>query len=243
MEKIRLLIADYDEEFTNSMKNFLQNVSEIELIGVEHDGEIAFQRIRTLHPDVVVYDLTLPSLDGIALLQKVNELNNPPAMICCTNFYSNVAVEATRILGSAYLMYKPVKLPVLKSIIISCTQLHKKIRRMHRSMDESDDKDPLGSNRIRNFIVSMGISSRLIGCAYLTEAVRIAKNDLSLLQNLSKGLYLEVSRNMGTSAARVDRCIRNAIYTAYQNGAFEGKMDSCPSNKTFINYLMRTIDQ
>lgn len=242
MEKIRLLIVDQDAHFTDLAERFLQNYSNIELIGIEHNGQDGFRCVRTLHPDAVLFDLVLPGMDGIALLRSVNELSNPPAMICCTRFYSEVALEAMRTYGAAYVMFKPVELTALHPAIVSCTQLHQKMRRVNRDTEANGMEDQLSSGRIRNYIVSLGVPSKLIGCSYLTEAVRLARSDVSLTRNLSKGLYLEISRSMNSSPTRIERCIRNAISAAYHNGELSGKMVSCPSNKEFINYLLRTID-
>jgi len=242
MERIRLMIVDQDTRFVDLAKRFLENFPDIELIATEQNGQDGFRCIRTLHPDAVLFDLVLSGMDGIALLRNTNALSNPPAMICCTRFYSEVALEAMRTYGAAYIMFKPLELQALHPAIVSCTQLHQKMRRINRNTDIDGSGDELNSGRIRNYIVSLGVPSKLIDCSYLTEAVRMARSDISLTRNLSKGLYLEISRTMNSSPSRIERCIRNAISAAYQSGALEGKMVSCPSNKEFINYLLRTME-
>lgn len=242
MEKVKLLIADQDARFADLSKRFLQNFPDIELLGIDTNGHDALRSIRVLHPDVVLFDLVLQGIDGISLLNKVNDLINPPAMICCTRFYSDVALEALRDYGAAYVVFKPVELQSLRPAILSCARLHKKMKQIRQQGTSKEMNDQFSSNRIRNHIVSLGIPSKLIGCSYLTEAVRLAHSDLSLTRNLSKGLYLEISRSMNSSPTRIERCIRNAISAAYQSGTLESKMPSCPSNKEFINYLLRTIE-
>ena len=242
MEKIRLLIVDPDSKFADFARRFLENLPDIEIVGVESNGQEAFRCIRSLHPDAVLFDAVLPGMDGIALLRNVNELQGPPAMICCTRFYSDVTVEAMRTYGAAYIMFKPVELQALYPAISSCTKLHRKMRSLNKNLGMIGKNDHGSIIRIRNDIVSLGVPSKLIGCSYLTEAVRLAKEDISLTRNLSKGLYLEISRSMNSSPVRIERCIRNAISAAYYNGSLAEKMPSCPTNKEFINYLVRTID-
>lgn len=242
MEKIRLLIVDVDALFADLAQRFLQNFPDIEVIGIESNGQDALRCIRTLRPDAVLFDAVIPGMDGIALLRNVNELNNPPAMICCTRFYSDVTVEAMRTFGAAYIMFKPVELQALHPAITSCTKLHRKMRSINRNLGVSEQSEHCNTARIRNYIVSLGVPSKLIGCSYLTESVRLAQEDISLTRNLSKGLYLEIARSMNSSPSRIERCIRNAISAAYHSGALEGKMVSCPSNKEFINYILRTIE-
>lgn len=242
MESIKLFIIDPDVQFVDLARRFMQNFPDVEVIGTEHNGQDGLRCIRNMHPDAVLFELALPGLDGIALLRGVNELANPPAMICCTRFYSDVSLEALRTFGASYILFKPVELNAIHPAVVSCTQLHRKMRRMARSLEQADSTGTHSNAHIRNYIVSLGIPSKLIGCSYLTEAIRLAKMDLTLTRNLSKGLYLEISRNMNSTPTRIERCIRNAISVAYQNGRLEGKMISCPSNKEFINYVLRTID-
>lgn len=240
-EKLKLLIADSDMNFTESATLFLSNFPDIEILGCEANGQDALHRIRSAHPDVVLFDLVLPGLDGISLLRSVHEMRNPPIMICCTRFYSDVAMEAVRTYGAAYMLFKPVELKALHPAIVCCAEMHQKMCRMSCVPPESEPDGAQRGAQIRNYIVSLGVPSKLIGCSYLTEAVRLGQSDVALTRNLSKGLYLEISRSMNTTPTRVERCIRNAISAAYQAGGLDGKMITCPSNKEFINYVLRTI--
>lgn len=242
MEKIKLLIVDTDTRFVDQVCRFLKNFPDIQVSGCEQNGQDALRIIRNTHPDAVLFDLLLPGLDGISLLRNVSDMHNAPAMICCTRFYSDVALEAMRTFGASYLLFKPVELHALHPAIVSCAELHRKMRRLSPAVHGEQLDYTHHSVHIRNYIVSLGVPSKLIGCSYLAEAVRLAREDASLTRNLSKGLYLEISRSMNTTPSRIERCIRNAISIAFQSGGLDGKMINCPSNKEFINYILRTID-
>lgn len=241
MDKIRLLIADCDDNFTTSVRNHLADAQDIDIIDCERNGAEALRKVFATRPDAVLFDLLLPGLDGVSLLRRINEMRLAPVTICCTRFYSDVSLEAVRTFGATYLLYKPIELQILRPCILSCTQMQRKMRQMAESISDFGGNEKLERDQIHNYIVSLGIPSKLIGCSYLTEAVRLARMDVSLIRNLSKGLYLEISRNMNTTPSRVERCIRNAISIAHQSGALEGKMLTCPSNKEFINYVLRTM--
>ena len=70
--KIKVLIADDNYEFGNTLKKFLNGDEEIEVIGVAKDGEEAYDKITTLKPDVVLMDVIMPHLDGIGVLEKLS---------------------------------------------------------------------------------------------------------------------------------------------------------------------------
>lgn len=242
MDKIKLLIVDSDKRFAEMASHFMMSYADIEVIGCKYSGQDALQAIRTTHPDAVVFDAVLPELDGISLLRKVNEMHRHPAMICCTRFYSDITMEAMRIFGAAYLLFKPVELQTLHPLIVSCAQLNRKLQADTRSIDEQLQHHDERRILIQNFIVSIGIPSRLIGCTYLTEAIHLVLEDPSLLRNLSKGLYLEIARSMNSTPTRIERCIRNAISVGFQSGGLDATLSSCPSNKEFISYALRRLD-
>ena len=242
MDKIRLAIADADAQFTEQLCRFFKIYADIEIVAVEHNGQDALQQVKRLRPDVVMFDLVLPGLDGISLLRAINDLPDPPATICCTRFYSDVALEATRIYGASYLLYKPIELHTLHPVIVSCTTMHRDMKRLSSSISlENADRTRVDAH-IHNYLVSLGIPSKLIGCRYLTEGVRLARQDGTLLRNLSRGLYLEISRNMNTTPSRIERSMRNAINVAYHSGGLDRKLPHCPSNKEFLNYVLSNIE-
>lgn len=242
MERYKLLIADSDKRFSEMASHFMMNYADIEVVGCENNGQDALRKIRTAHPDVVLFDAVLPELDGISLLRHVNEAHNHPAMICCTRFYSDITMEAMRTFGAAYLLFKPIELQNLHPVIVSCAQLNRQLHADIRAMDEGLEHRQERRLLIRNSIVNLGIPSKLIGCTYLVEALRLAQEDPSLMRNLSKGLYLEIARSMNSTPTRIERCIRNAISVGFQSGGLDARLPGCPSNKEFINYALRSIN-
>jgi len=92
MDKIKVIIADSDTRFVEMVCKYMKNFADIEIVACEVNGQDALRRIRNLQPHAVLFDLILPGLDGISLLRSVCGIKNSPAMICCTRFYSDVAL-------------------------------------------------------------------------------------------------------------------------------------------------------
>lgn len=239
MDKIKLIIIDSDMEFSNRAKRILQGSEDIDIVACIADGFTGLETIKKLHPDAVIFDLVLPGLDGISLLREITASKHAPMCVCCTQFYSSVALEAARNHGASYFLFKPIDFRTLHDTIKCCCGAYRQLQQA-RTIAIEDKRS--SSLEIRNYLVSMGIPSKLIGCSYLSEALRLAMTDLSLTQNLSKGLYLEIARIMDTTPSCVERSIRNAISSAYQNGRLGEQMMTCPSNKEFINFALRNFN-
>ena len=75
-EKISVLIADDNKDFCAIINEFLRKQEDIEVVGVAHDGIEAVDMIFKLGPDVVVLDIIMPHLDGLGVLERLNEENS-----------------------------------------------------------------------------------------------------------------------------------------------------------------------
>lgn len=238
MELRRLAIVDMDERSVDNAVRYFSSCSDIEVVIRETDAQAALEKMKCTRVDVLLLDPVLRGIDGITLMREVTRMKDPPVIICCTHFYSQVMMESARRNGAAYIMFKPVDYASLYSAIIECHESSRRLRQIERATAETMVDAVQQSLHIRNFIISAGIPPKLIGCAYLTEAVRLAQQDVTLMRNLSKGLYLEIAKSMNSTPVRIERSIRTAISAAYNSGALRYKMPSCPSNKEFIDCVL-----
>jgi len=71
---IRVLIADDHEVFRRGILNTIEQIDGMMIVGEAEDGEEAIEKIQTLAPDVVLLDISMPKLDGVGTLRRVNEL-------------------------------------------------------------------------------------------------------------------------------------------------------------------------
>ena len=109
----RLMIADADSLFTAALRRALQSYPELDLVGIAADGVSALKLAKKTRPDLLLAELLLPKMDGLSLLKEVRNLQNPPMVICISNFYSLSCIEAMRRYGASYYLFKPIKLPNL----------------------------------------------------------------------------------------------------------------------------------
>jgi DNA-binding NarL/FixJ family response regulator len=68
---IRTLIVDDQNIIRKGIKVLLEDSSEIELVGFAENGETALAKIAATQPDVVLLDINLPGIDGIAVANQL----------------------------------------------------------------------------------------------------------------------------------------------------------------------------
>ena len=69
--RIRVLIVDDHAMVRRGMRDFLDLHDDLEVVGEASDGNGALEVAAALHPDVVVMDLMMPGLDGIAATAEI----------------------------------------------------------------------------------------------------------------------------------------------------------------------------
>ncbi len=102
---IRVLIADDHSVVREGLRMFLQRDPDLEVVGEAADGAEAIQQARLLRPDVVVMDLLLPVLDGMAATRAIrSELPETEVLALTSVLESASVVEAIRAGAIGYLL-------------------------------------------------------------------------------------------------------------------------------------------
>ena len=70
-DKITILLADDNAEFTSTLTGCLEKQEDMEVIGIARDGRQAYDMIKNTNPDVVLLDVIMPHLDGLGVLEKL----------------------------------------------------------------------------------------------------------------------------------------------------------------------------
>ena len=73
MKKIRILVVDDHPLARFGIKNQLKDVEDLVVVGEAEDGEVAMQKVKELHPDVVILDLFIPVLSGFEVVKLVRK--------------------------------------------------------------------------------------------------------------------------------------------------------------------------
>src|SRR3954454_15584634 len=73
-EKIKVLITDDHTLFRTGVKTSLSHYRDIEFIGEAENGMQLLNLVKFLHPDVILLDIQMPIMDGIATLPEVKKI-------------------------------------------------------------------------------------------------------------------------------------------------------------------------
>jgi DNA-binding NarL/FixJ family response regulator len=105
---IRVLIADDHPVVRQGLRTFLGVQDDIDVVGEASDGAEVVSEAEALKPDVILLDLKMPGVDGLAALRELRERGVTARVLVLTS-----AGERTRVLpvaraGAAGYLYKDV---------------------------------------------------------------------------------------------------------------------------------------
>ncbi len=76
MNQIRIVIADDHAIVRESLSHLLSSYPDIEVVGLAEDGLAAIERVRETNPDVLLLDIAMPNVDGLAAIPRIVEACN-----------------------------------------------------------------------------------------------------------------------------------------------------------------------
>ena len=105
MERIKVLIVDDHQVVRQGLRTFLELQEDIEVVGEAQDGAAALEMTGRLSPDVVLMDLVMPGMDGIAATRRIKALGGGTRVIALTSFTEDDKVfPAIQAGASGYLL-------------------------------------------------------------------------------------------------------------------------------------------
>jgi DNA-binding NarL/FixJ family response regulator len=83
---IGVLVADDERLVRGGYRMIISGAPDLEVVGEATDGLEALDLARRLRPDVVLMDVRMPRMDGIAATRRITALDSPPAVLVVTTF-------------------------------------------------------------------------------------------------------------------------------------------------------------
>ena len=248
MEKIqtkkqRLFLVDGDSEFRALLGTVLDAEEDFEVVGSAENGLEAIEKILTLKPDVVVTELILPEMDGLALIRTINDrlAANRPAIMILTAYSSPAVVRAASALSTDYFALKPFP----KAALFERIRSFRTARRSESEPLQVRDFDLV--MEITAMLHDVGVPAHIKGYQYLREAIAMAIRQPENINAITKMLYPAVAKRFKTTPSRVERAIRHAIEVAWDRGDVEeiqsifgytvSSVKGKPTNSEFIAML------
>jgi DNA-binding NarL/FixJ family response regulator len=187
-EPIRVLIVDDDPLVRSALSMFLAGAEGITIVGEAADGAEVIDTVDALEADVVLMDIRMPVMDGLAATELLRARDNAPEVIVLTTFEADdYVLRALRVGASGFLLKDTPPPEVIRAVqaVAAGTPM-----------------------------LSPAITRRLIGHVTDGEAVERRRNAQTQLSRLTtREREVAVAIAMGRSNAEIGRELYMSIAT------------------------------
>lgn len=221
--KTRVLVLKHDTKGRDELKNDLSIKPDIEVCKWLNDGALGVSAIKRYNPEIIILDLLLPNVDGIAILEEINSLGNKGYKFIVTGNESQI-----KFLETTYAKK-------LENILVMLIEEESEKRNIYddilrakgaKSKDiwhiRKDDDSKVRENQLEmtvtEIIHEIGVPAHIKGYQYLRSSIMMAVNDMDILNSITKQLYPSIAKQYDTTSSRVERAIRHAIEVAWGRG-------------------------
>lgn len=123
---LRTMIVDDEPLAIERMQVLCAELEQLQVVGTASDGEAALRLADKLRPDLLLLDMTMPGMDGLAVARQLGKRDNPPAVIFVTA-HEDFAVEAFDLEAVDYVL-KPVAAERLERAIDRAITRRERVR-------------------------------------------------------------------------------------------------------------------
>lgn len=233
---IRVVLADDNRELVEVLKEYINRQDDMQIVGVAYHGNEALELIYREQPDVVVLDIIMPHLDGLGVLEKIQNDVQKPRVIILTAFGQESMTQRAVQLGADYFVLKPFDLDTLGKRIrqlqgtesmssnlasVMLANTASAVNGTNASISSGMMAQPSSHNlevEVTRMIHQMGVPAHVKGYQYLRDAIVSVVQEVSLLGAVTKELYPMIAEKYNTTPSRVERAIRHAIELAWDRG-------------------------
>ncbi len=228
MEKLNVAIADDNERMVQLLDELVSSDEELQVVGKAANGEELIEIIREKKPDVVLLDIIMPKLDGLAVMDRVNHepALKKPAFIVISGVSQEKTTEDAFALGADYYILKPFDNETvvnrIKRVRKHTARSAARAKSFHSCESQKEYMERNLETDVTNIIHEVGVPAHIKGYQYLRDAIIMSVSDMEMLNSITKILYPTIAKRHQTTPSRVERAIRHAIEVAWSRG----KMDT-----------------
>ncbi len=184
--KSNILVVDDEPVSRQSLSDILK--LEGYLVSALPNGQVAVEHIRTHPVDLMIVDLRMPGMDGLEVIQVVNQISPETEVILLTAYGStDTAIQALRLRIHDYLLKPASPVQVLSSVKKGLSRRTARLKAKSGTVDSIDVDEPISVINLKDGTF-VDLSRRLIKNKNKTEHLTPAEGRLLriLMENPGK---------------------------------------------------------
>jgi NarL family two-component system response regulator LiaR len=191
---IRVLIVDDHAIVRKGIQALMAEVEDIEVVGEAADGGQALSQAQALQPDVILMDLVMPHMDGVAAISEISSLQTHIRVIALTSFATDDKIfPAIKAGALGYILKDSDPEDLIRSIrqvhrgelSLSPEIARKVLEEVNKPVKRPLAPDPLTSREMEVLgLVAQGLGNQEIATRLIIEDVTVRTHVSHILRKL-----------------------------------------------------------
>ncbi len=224
---MRFYIVDDDINIVRILTRIIEETSSFEVVGNSYNGQIAFNDILLLKPDIVLVDLFMPIMDGNTLVREIKSISPCVSFIMISQVLDSELRSESYKAGIEFFINKPInKIEVQKVIStvaerIEMESVLSNIKKMLKNSDEPHQNENDDLIKIKHILGVLG----MLGEKGTTDIIKICLYLIKNKQNFIECNLDNLENYLGDNPQVVKQRIRRAVKDGLTNIANLGIED------------------
>lgn len=217
MEKFSVAIADDNERMVHLLEHIVNSDEELQVVGKATDGEQIVEVVQHKQPDIVLLDMIMPKLDGLAVMDRINQdpAIKKPAFVVISAVGQEQMTEEAFERGVEYYIMKPFDNQLLIDRIKCAGYRHRQAAVAPKVLTAFENKKKEAEHNLEtdvtNIIHEVGVPAHIKGYQYLRDSIIMSVNDMEMLNSITKILYPTIAKRHQTTPSRVERDRKSVV--------------------------------
>ena len=244
---MKYYIVDDEIGTVKTLENIVESRDLGEVIGYATDPEKAIGEILALQPDIILVDLLMSKMDGIALVGQIKTVRPEASFVMISQVADKDMIEQAYNAGVEFFINKPVNIIEVEKVLgnvsekIKMNSLVAGIRGMFAETEELSRQPARREDVLREINVFLGLlgmlgekgtSDILSVCQYLIEhdeeyskevLTRVAAEKLETSKNLEQRMRRAIKKGLTNVANLGIDDYSNEVFQVYANYVFDFK--------------------
>lgn len=246
---MRYYLIDDEIGTVKTLENIVESRVGGDVIGYQTDPEKAVDEIIALRPDIVLVDLLMSRMDGIALVAKIKAMRSAVSFIMISQVAEKGMIEQAYNAGVEFFIHKPINVIEVEKVLLNVENQIKMNSIMNNIKgmfaDEAAEAEEVKPREAKDSLQEINMFLGLLGmmgekgvadiqavCRYLitsggeyTKDVlnRIAEDQEDSLKNIEQRIRRAIKKGMNNVAILGIDDYSNEIFQVYANYVFDFK--------------------
>ncbi|MGE4272577.1 MAG: response regulator [Desulfitobacterium sp.] len=192
--QIKLFIVDDHSVLRSGLKMILNSQKDMIVVGEAESGVVALTKVKTLNPDIILLDISMPDMSGLEALEKIRKISSAKILMLTMHNDEKYLQEALKAGANGYVLKQAADTELLQAIrdvskgeiYLDSTLAQNLVKSMYSSHKETKGSDSQLTEREKEVLryIALGYTNKEIGESLLVSVKTVETHKARIMDKI-----------------------------------------------------------